>query len=80
MGWDYNPSVICFANATSLCTREAIASVGCGGRNPPLPERRLFLLDGIQEFYNSAFEHGDVALVHNGVARCMYTVHIKTEF
>ena len=24
-GWDYNPSVICFANATSLCTREAFS-------------------------------------------------------
>jgi len=26
-GWDYNPSVICFANATSLCTREAALRV-----------------------------------------------------
>jgi len=27
-GWDYNPSVICFANATSLCTREAFVTAG----------------------------------------------------
>ena len=26
-GWDYNPSVICFANATSLYTREAALRV-----------------------------------------------------
>jgi len=29
VGWDYNPSVICFANATSLCTREAALRVAC---------------------------------------------------
>ena len=28
-GWDCNPSVICFANATSLCTREAALRVAC---------------------------------------------------
>ncbi|MBQ2900202.1 MAG: hypothetical protein IJE28_10700, partial [Oscillospiraceae bacterium] len=28
-GWDYNPSVICFANATSLYTREAALRVAC---------------------------------------------------
>jgi len=27
IGLDYNPSVICFANATSLCTREAALRV-----------------------------------------------------
>ena len=51
-GLDYNPSVICFANATSLCTREAFLRVrasltptwigGCffahrrGGYHPPV--------------------------------------------
>ena len=37
-GWDYNPSVISFRNATSLCTREAALRVAC---NPSSVSLRL---------------------------------------
>jgi len=48
-GWDYNPSVISFGNATSLCTREAALRVACNPssvslRLPPSPLGRLISL------------------------------------
>ena len=57
IGWDYNPSVISFRNATSLCTREAVASAVCGGTPHPalratFPSRgRLALRDTCESLF-----------------------------
>ncbi|MBQ4545737.1 MAG: hypothetical protein IJA17_01085, partial [Oscillospiraceae bacterium] len=41
-GWDYNPSVISFRNATSLCTREAVRSILMGQGFPLIRQNLRF--------------------------------------